>query len=181
MRRKTGPRLKLLALGLLLCVSSCGKTYMTGYVDPVEFHANALVAGDFRTYDSEVPYHLSRLVDLGPLESWGLFHELLANTSPTPILLIGDNIRSAAILSINGRVERRMATIGDLADWALRRIYRVPLGVGYRGDLPAAQRTEATRRWLEAIEAWERDLHRRQQAEPERDTPLSQRLFPGVD
>ena len=175
-------RLNLLTLALVLGVSSCQKTYVTGYVDPARFHADALVAGDFRTaLDPKVPYHLDRLLELGPLKSGGVLHELLANTSPTPIQFIGDNIRWAAISSINEPVERRAATIGDLADWAMRQLYRVPLGVGYRGDLPAPQRKEAIHRWLKVIEAFFHEELRRQQARPERDTALPGRLFPGVD
>ena len=182
MRRKTGLRLNLLALGLLLGVSSCGKTYITGHVDPARFHAHALLAGDFRTAwgNPPVPYHLARLIELGPFDSGLVLYELLDNTSSTPMHCLDGNIGFSASDSVKVCGERT-ATIGDLADWAMRRLYDVPAGVGYRGDLPPAQREEAIARWLKVAWDFEQDEYRRQQAIPERDTQLPGELFPGVD
>jgi len=117
-----------LAAAMLVCVPlltmvSCEQQSKTGRMDPARFHAEMLVAGDFRTSGDLVPYHLERLVQLGRVPSGPVLLEMLENSSPTPIHCIGESVfyrTHPQALKPGDEPERvRKATIADLANWAL--------------------------------------------------------------
>jgi len=143
-------------MGLL---SACQRQYRTEQMDPARYHAERLLEGDFRVAeDPQVPYHLERLVELG-FDSCPVLLELLNDTSPTPIICVGESIFFRTCPRVNGEPPVRKATIADLANWALRQVYEVDKGVGFRGDLPLAEREQAIQRWVKVIEDFERQHH----------------------
>ena len=170
----------VLAGVLLAALASCEGTYKTGWVEPSRFHAEMLVAGDFRVADGgPVPYHLKRMVELRYASSPVLI-ELLNNTSPTPIDCIGEAMFSRTYMQIGPGEPLRKATIADLANWALREIYGVSKGVGFRGDLGQAQRQEAIERWVDLITACELNARVRRDALPPSKDGAPGELFPSV-
>ena len=84
---------------------------------------------------------------------------MLNNTSETPIdytdVVSFEMTNTCVVIEKKGDPPTptvvRKATIADLADWALKKVYDAPQGVGFRGDLPPAQRQEAIARWLKVI------------------------------
>ncbi|MCX5647725.1 MAG: hypothetical protein NTX40_01295 [Planctomycetota bacterium] len=141
---------------IMVLLSACQKQYRTERMDPARYHADRLLEGDFRVAeDPQIPYHLERLVELGFGDSGPVLLALLNDTSPTPIICVGESIFFRTCLRVDGEPVRK-ATIADLADWALRQVYKVDKGVGFRGDLPLAEREQAIQRWVKVIEDFER-------------------------
>jgi hypothetical protein len=93
------------------------------------------------------PYHLWRLIEMGQAGAPALY-EALSDDMPTSICYEEDSVSFML-----GRhwvsVPKRHATIGDLADYALRRIYDVD--AGYRSYRSTAEREAAIRRWRKII------------------------------
>jgi len=176
-----------LAFALLWFQVSCEQRYKEGVLELVRYHADMLISGDFRTaplsaHGAAVPYHLERLLEFGD-ESGPILLEMLDNTSGTPIECVGEAMFFRTHMQVlkegDKREVRRKATIADIANWALKEVYHVPRGVGFRGDLPPAQKQEAIARWRKVIEDYESAEAEKRAKEARRQDPPGE-LFPKV-
>ncbi|HDZ20188.1 hypothetical protein LCGC14_0017460 [marine sediment metagenome] len=91
------------------------------------------------------PYHLSKLIEIGPSAGAALL-DLLADDTSTPFEYRG-------VLSFQGGLShdltKRTATLGDMADYALRCIYSDD--VGYRSYLLQAEREATIEQWRKIV------------------------------
>jgi len=158
----------------------CGcreRGYQEGGIDPAAFHAQKLAEGDLRVLASGVPYHLERLVELGASRSSPFLLEMLNDTTATPLVCVGDGVLFWGSASTTDPSSIRPATMGDLADWALRMLYHMQRGVGYRGNLPEHEREKAILRWREVVATVPGDEGQNQ---VHRDQNQSDDVFPSV-
>ncbi len=146
--------LVLFLAGLCGCEKQPKEAGQPNYVKKTAvWHADRLRAGDFRigpgrSVSHGEPYHLGALIEMGR-EAGPALQELLADDSGTPY----DYMGSLTFLSSSWRpanLELHVATIGDMADYALRVIYRTD--VGYRSHLSEEQRRGAIGRWHGVIQ-----------------------------
>ncbi len=111
----------------------------------VQSHADQLRAGDFHagggSIPSRTPYHLQSLIEAGPAAAPVLIG-LLEDDTMTPFTYHQQMEFSLSVLSYG---EERQATIGDLADYALRVIFDID--AGYRSYLEQVDRESAIAKW----------------------------------
>jgi len=158
-------RCKMKAVMLAVCslclLGSCSKpgspTTADKDGDPV-WHIEKLRQGDFhrRVDHRDVlamtamePYHVWRLIEIGPSAGPHLVG-LLEDETLTPFKYYGSPVfaPSGARGTETGTVDRT-ATLGDVADYALRRIYEDD--VGYRSYLGQPDRSIAVARWRQIV------------------------------
>jgi hypothetical protein len=99
------------------------------------------------------PYHLASLIDCGAIAGPGLL-SMLADDSPTPFRYVDEQFQFYPCgygmnLSNVAPVERT-ATLGDLADYALRQIYGIQ-DVGYRSYSSRQEQANAIAEWRRVV------------------------------
>jgi hypothetical protein len=102
---------------------------------------------ELRYVEYGAPYHVNALVMIGR-DATPVLLEMLQDESPTPVHYTGERLDYERKGLQKYRPEllvERQATIGDLADYALRRIYGTD--VGWRSYLSPKEREEAYSRW----------------------------------
>ena len=127
-------------------------------------HAGLLSTGDFHyeghgTLPSILlyaePYHIWRLIEIGR-PAGQILVGMLEDERPTPFeyyfgkLEFGGGI---VIHKTEPQYQKRYATIGDMADYALRKIYKQD--VGCRSYLTKEERGAAIVRWKRVVEGGE--------------------------
>lgn len=90
------------------------------------------------------PFHLNELIRIGPRSSTVLI-ELLPNDMPTPYKYREQVTFAVKEVFVGVVPETRTATLGDLADYALRAIHKTK--VGWRSYHSEKERKEAIERW----------------------------------
>jgi len=112
------------------------------------WHAVRLQALDMhldgmRSIATNEPYHLWKLIEAGR-ESAPLLLLLLGDHTPTDIEYRGTLAFGRSVWTV-GDIRVRAATVGDIADYALRMIYGTD--PGYRSYKDPEEREEAVRKW----------------------------------
>ncbi|MDP6380078.1 MAG: hypothetical protein QF662_01930 [Phycisphaerae bacterium] len=125
-------------------------------------HADKLRQGDFGLGDDSVefnddaltailtgqPYHLRELIK-GKYDSAPVLIELLQDETPTPYYYY-DTLTFIGGLYSGDLGPRRTATISDMADYALRAIFKTD--VGFRSYKPKSERKAAIQRWMDVAQ-----------------------------
>jgi hypothetical protein len=150
----------------ILGATGCSESQRAGLpaADSPEWHAQELAAGDYRVLPEKeaecdyitvglagigVPYHVRRLIHWGPRSAEALIG-LLDNMQYTDIPFYGDTFSLTFSWTRNSAEKRaRPATVADLADFALCRIYGTD--VGFRSYLPYEARKNAIRMWKQIV------------------------------
>ena len=141
---------------LLSVVLILPMTIVAGCDSSPAWHASRLRAGHLelrglRCIKDGEPYHLCRLVDMGS-KSAPVLIEMLHDETPLEItyyeMLEFSFIHNYGTTDIT--VKERVATIGDLADYALRVIFEEH-DVGYRSYHRPDKRKEAISKWKKIV------------------------------
>ena len=109
--------------------------------------AQEQLAIEMKFVEYGAPYHLNALVMIGR-EATPVLLKMLRDDSPTPVFYTGERLdfeRSGLQPYRPELLRRHQATMGDLADCALRRIYGTD--VGWRSYLGPKERQEAYVKW----------------------------------
>jgi hypothetical protein len=122
-------------------------------------YAAGLRSGDFSTEGTGraafyLPYNLWALMCLGEVSPPYLV-ELLSDDTLTPYQYVDEQFRFYPVgygMDLSRIEVERTATIGDMADYALRRLYGVR-DVGYRSYSEAGQRRSAISQWRHITES----------------------------
>lgn len=131
----------------------CSREYNPSY------HVRRLKSGDFRLADyrpiySTEPYHLAKLIDMGQKSA----NDLIRLLHDDSLVLHGDSMKPIeyfgtlefSMTALTEYTELRQATMGDIADYALRAIYGTD--VGYRSYHSKKKREEAIQKWKRVVE-----------------------------
>lgn len=142
----------------LACLLACMCIMSGCAMNEAQTHARQLKNGDFsyrypESFRAGEPYHLARLISIGkPAAS--VLMELLEDPTPTPFTYVGrmsfggETLRVTNLTSVPSK---HNATVADLADYALRRIYHKD--IGFRSYLSPSERVAKISEWKGIIEA----------------------------
>lgn len=134
---------------LVGCGGNAERGLASGEVSQARYHAGCLAAGDYKMGDVPlVPYHLLKLIEIGPAASEELVW-LLEDGTLTPFIYVGRLDFQTHYFS-SGTPPVRTATVGDMADYALRKLYSSD--VGHRSYLVESEREKAILRWKQVID-----------------------------
>lgn len=111
------------------------------------------MAAEFAGIERGAPYHLAALIKLGRRSAPYLL-AMLTNEKPTPFTYYGDSLYFYYVglrpTTHHEELVLHTALLCDLADFALRRIYRVE--VGWKAGLSHEEIEGAQRKWRKVVE-----------------------------